>query len=123
MHYIRFNGTKEQEHGDFEEIVRYADKSGAVGIVTELRNDLIEIDEATYATEKAAILAYNEALPEPEPPAPTPTLGEALAPEMAGLTAAITELRDALGTDPAAKAAAEKMAAHTGKMKQVLERT
>lgn len=72
MHYVRFTGKKEDERGDFEEIVRYADKAGAVGIVAALREALEEIDPATYAAEKAAIKAHNDLIPPPVEPVDTP---------------------------------------------------
>ena len=50
---------------------------------------------------------------------PTPTLAEALTPEMAGLETAIAELKSAF-TDPAQIAAAEKMRLQAAKMKAIL---
>ena len=72
MHYVRFTGTKDEQRGDFEEIVRYEDKAGAVGIVAALREALEEIDPATYAAEKAAIKAHNTLIPPPTAPVDTP---------------------------------------------------
>lgn len=77
--YVRYTGTKEQRRGDFDSLTDYADKAGAVGIVAALRADLVEIDEATYLTELAAIQAYNAALPAPVAPPPAKTLTERLA--------------------------------------------
>jgi len=74
MQHVRFKGTLAELKGDFDELVPYADKAGAVGIVTQVREGLEAIDAATYRAEKAAILAHNAALP-----APTPAVDTALA--------------------------------------------
>lgn len=94
MHYVRFTGTREQRTGDWESVTGYEDKAGAVGIVMALRAGLVEIDEATYLSEKAAIEAGNAALP--APPVATDTDLEAIVAVLVKASADVTaaELKD-----------------------------
>jgi hypothetical protein len=63
MHFVRFTGKSHDARGDFEMFTPRVGVSGAVGVVTEMRDDLTEIDEATYIAELAAIRQYNAAIP------------------------------------------------------------
>lgn len=83
------------------------------------RNEDENPDETcVQAAERWALAAYGVVL---ATPTSTPTLAETLAPDMLALTAAIEELRAALGaTNPAAAAAAAKMKEHTGRMAAAL---
>lgn len=93
-----------------------------IGIVEVLRDTDEVIDKATYDTEAVVIKQHNlDHYVAPVVPTPVPTANELLAAEMAGLTAAISDLKASFTTNLGAAAAAEKMAAHTDKMKLILE--
>ena len=94
-----------------------------IGMVGQPRqgDEIITLEE--YEAEAALIKQHNiDHYVAPVKPTPPPTLGALLAPEMAGLTAAIAELKASFTTNTAAAAAAEKMSKHTDKMKLILEK-